>query len=145
MNLSTVYSQTLLNIKVYCLVSVLDTSSSSLFFLIHFVGTSTLTTPVCLWVCLSVCFCQVPSLNGQLGGPVRGQMTSCQTPMARHPSREQLIDYLMLKVSHGQQPLGPPPPRADHDTLQQEVGWGGWMDEELQFNEAPYPQSLKHI
>ncbi|XP_036823481.1 erbin isoform X1 [Oncorhynchus mykiss] len=63
---------------------------------------------------------QVPSLNGQLGGPVRGQMTSCQTPMARHPSREQLIDYLMLKVSHGQQPLGPPPPRADHDTLQQE-------------------------
>uniref|UniRef100_A0A8C7TD48 Erbb2 interacting protein n=1 Tax=Oncorhynchus mykiss TaxID=8022 RepID=A0A8C7TD48_ONCMY len=62
----------------------------------------------------------VPSLNGQLGGPVRGQMTSCQTPMARHPSREQLIDYLMLKVSHGQQPLGPPPPRADHDTLQQE-------------------------
>uniref|UniRef100_A0A8C7TL77 Erbb2 interacting protein n=1 Tax=Oncorhynchus mykiss TaxID=8022 RepID=A0A8C7TL77_ONCMY len=63
---------------------------------------------------------KVPSLNGQLGGPVRGQMTSCQTPMARHPSREQLIDYLMLKVSHGQQPLGPPPPRADHDTLQQE-------------------------
>ncbi|XP_024252842.1 erbin isoform X3 [Oncorhynchus tshawytscha] len=63
---------------------------------------------------------QVPSLNGQLGGPVRGQMTSCQTPMARHPSREQLIDYLMLKVSHGQQPQGPPPPRADHDTLQQE-------------------------
>ncbi|XP_020321447.1 erbin isoform X4 [Oncorhynchus kisutch] len=63
---------------------------------------------------------KVPSLNGQLGGPVRGQMTSCQTPMARHPSREQLIDYLMLKVSHGQQPQGPPPPRADHDTLQQE-------------------------
>uniref|UniRef100_A0A8C7TGQ3 Erbb2 interacting protein n=1 Tax=Oncorhynchus mykiss TaxID=8022 RepID=A0A8C7TGQ3_ONCMY len=74
----------------------------------------------CLSLCVSVCFCQVPSLNGQLGGPVRGQMTSCQTPMARHPSREQLIDYLMLKVSHGQQPLGPPPPRADHDTLQQE-------------------------
>ncbi|XP_064828517.1 erbin-like isoform X4 [Oncorhynchus masou masou] len=63
---------------------------------------------------------KVPSLNGQLGGPMRGQMTSCQTPMARHPSREQLIDYLMLKVSHGQQPQGPPPPRADHDTLQQE-------------------------
>uniref|UniRef100_A0A4W5MH80 Erbb2 interacting protein n=1 Tax=Hucho hucho TaxID=62062 RepID=A0A4W5MH80_9TELE len=63
----------------------------------------------------------VPSMNGQMGGPVRGQMTSCQTPMARHPSREQLIDYLMLKVSHGQQPHGPPPPRADHDTLQQEL------------------------
>lgn len=66
-------------------------------------------------------------MNGQMGGPVRGQMMSCQAPMARHPSREQLIDYLMLKVSHGQQPQGPPPPRADHDTLQQEVGWGnGW-------------------
>uniref|UniRef100_A0A673YS79 Erbb2 interacting protein n=1 Tax=Salmo trutta TaxID=8032 RepID=A0A673YS79_SALTR len=63
---------------------------------------------------------KVPSMNGQLSGPVRGQMTSCQTPMARHPSREQLIDYLMLKVSHGQQPQGPHPPRADHDTLQQE-------------------------
>ncbi|CAB1332625.1 unnamed protein product, partial [Coregonus sp. 'balchen'] len=40
---------------------------------------------------------KVPSINGQIGGPVRGQMTSCQAPMARHPSREQLIDYLMLK------------------------------------------------
>uniref|UniRef100_A0A674EXN6 Erbb2 interacting protein n=1 Tax=Salmo trutta TaxID=8032 RepID=A0A674EXN6_SALTR len=63
----------------------------------------------------------VPLMNGQMGGPVRGQMTSCQAPMARHPSREQLIDYLMLKVSHGQQPQGPPPPRATHDTLQQEI------------------------
>uniref|UniRef100_A0A4W5MGF5 Erbb2 interacting protein n=1 Tax=Hucho hucho TaxID=62062 RepID=A0A4W5MGF5_9TELE len=81
---------------------------------------------ICLSLSVSVCvcqsvFCQVPSMNGQMGGPVRGQMTSCQTPMARHPSREQLIDYLMLKVSHGQQPHGPPPPRADHDTLQQEL------------------------
>uniref|UniRef100_A0A674EXJ2 Erbb2 interacting protein n=1 Tax=Salmo trutta TaxID=8032 RepID=A0A674EXJ2_SALTR len=64
---------------------------------------------------------KVPLMNGQMGGPVRGQMTSCQAPMARHPSREQLIDYLMLKVSHGQQPQGPPPPRATHDTLQQEI------------------------
>uniref|UniRef100_A0A8C7LR98 Erbb2 interacting protein n=1 Tax=Oncorhynchus kisutch TaxID=8019 RepID=A0A8C7LR98_ONCKI len=63
----------------------------------------------------------VPLMNGQLGGPVRGQMTSCQAPMARHPSREQLIDYLMLKVSHGQQPQGPPPPRATQDTLHQEM------------------------
>lgn len=37
--------------------------------------------------------------------------------MARHPSREQLIDYLMLKVSH--QPQGPQ--RILQDTLQQEV------------------------
>ncbi|XP_013992547.1 erbin isoform X3 [Salmo salar] len=64
---------------------------------------------------------KVPLMNGQMGGPVRGQMMSCQAPMARHPSREQLIDYLMLKVSHGQQPQGPPPPRATHDTLQQEI------------------------
>uniref|UniRef100_A0A8C7PRL3 Erbb2 interacting protein n=1 Tax=Oncorhynchus mykiss TaxID=8022 RepID=A0A8C7PRL3_ONCMY len=64
---------------------------------------------------------KVPLMNGQMGGPVRGQMTSCQAPMARHPSREQLIDYLMLKVSHGQQPLGPPPPRATQDTLHQEM------------------------
>ncbi|XP_064798981.1 erbin-like isoform X2 [Oncorhynchus masou masou] len=64
---------------------------------------------------------KVPLMNGQMGGPVRGQMTSCQAPMARHPSREQLIDYLMLKVSHGQQPQGPPPPRATQDTLHQEM------------------------
>lgn len=37
--------------------------------------------------------------------------------MARHPSREQLIDYLMLKVSQ------PPPgaPRGPQDAAQQEV------------------------
>ncbi|XP_061589941.1 erbin isoform X5 [Cololabis saira] len=40
-----------------------------------------------------------------------------QSPMARHPSREQLIDYLMLKVS--QPPQGPP--RVQQDTLQQEI------------------------
>uniref|UniRef100_A0A8C8FD61 PDZ domain-containing protein n=1 Tax=Oncorhynchus tshawytscha TaxID=74940 RepID=A0A8C8FD61_ONCTS len=64
---------------------------------------------------------KVPLMNGQMCGPVRGQMTSCQAPMARHPSREQLIDYLMLKVSHGQQPQGPPQPRATQDTLHQEM------------------------
>uniref|UniRef100_A0A4W5LE93 Erbb2 interacting protein n=1 Tax=Hucho hucho TaxID=62062 RepID=A0A4W5LE93_9TELE len=78
---------------------------------------------VCLSVCVYVCLCvaQVPLMNGQMGGPMRGQMTSCQAPMARHPSREQLIDYLMLKVSHGQQPQGHPPIGAAHDTLQQEI------------------------
>ncbi|XP_070707278.1 erbin isoform X3 [Pempheris klunzingeri] len=40
-----------------------------------------------------------------------------QGSMARHPSREQLIDYLMLKVSH--QPQGPP--RIPLDSLQQEI------------------------
>ncbi|XP_017163422.1 erbin isoform X3 [Poecilia reticulata] len=58
---------------------------------------------------------KVPSMNGQMGPSVRPQMS--QTSMARHPSREQLIDYLMLKVS--QQPHGPP--RIPHDTLQQEI------------------------
>lgn len=58
---------------------------------------------------------KVPTLNGQMGPPGRPQMS--QAPMARHPSREQLIDYLMLKVS--QQPQGPP--RIPQDTVQQEV------------------------
>lgn len=64
-----------------------------------------------------VCFSEVP-LNGQMGPSGRSQMS--QTPMARHPSREQLIDYLMLKVSH--QPQGPP--RIPQDTLLQEVSNG---------------------
>ncbi|KAM9734853.1 erbin isoform 2-T2 [Menidia menidia] len=58
---------------------------------------------------------KVPLMNGQMGPSVRPQMS--QTSMARHPSREQLIDYLMLKVS--QQPQGPP--RIPNDTLQQEI------------------------
>ncbi|XP_051794434.1 erbin isoform X12 [Acanthochromis polyacanthus] len=58
---------------------------------------------------------KVPLVNGQMGPSVRPQMS--QASMARHPSREQLIDYLMLKVS--QQPPGPP--RIPHDGLQQEI------------------------
>ncbi|XP_036384728.1 erbin isoform X2 [Megalops cyprinoides] len=60
---------------------------------------------------------KVPLTNGQMCPPGRPPITCGQTPMARHPSREQLIDYLMLKVS--QQPQGPP--RAPHEVLQQEV------------------------
>ncbi|XP_068190873.1 erbin isoform X2 [Antennarius striatus] len=59
---------------------------------------------------------KVPLMNGQMGPSVRPQMS--QASMARHPSREQLIDYLMLKVSH--QPQGGPP-RVPLDTLQQEI------------------------
>uniref|UniRef100_A0A8D3DEX2 Erbin n=1 Tax=Scophthalmus maximus TaxID=52904 RepID=A0A8D3DEX2_SCOMX len=59
-------------------------------------------------------FC-VPLMNGQMGPSGRPQMS--QGPMARHPSREQLIDYLMLKVS--QQPPGAP--RGPHDAMQQEL------------------------
>ncbi|XP_070707279.1 erbin isoform X4 [Pempheris klunzingeri] len=58
---------------------------------------------------------KVPLMNGQMGPSVRPQMS--QGSMARHPSREQLIDYLMLKVSH--QPQGPP--RIPLDSLQQEI------------------------
>ncbi|KAK9532336.1 hypothetical protein VZT92_009724 [Zoarces viviparus] len=62
---------------------------------------------------------KVPLMNGQMGPSVRPQVN--QAPMARHPSREQLIDYLMLKVSH--QPPGPPgppgPPRLPQDALQE--------------------------
>uniref|UniRef100_A0A671WVB0 Erbin n=1 Tax=Sparus aurata TaxID=8175 RepID=A0A671WVB0_SPAAU len=57
-------------------------------------------------------FC-VPLMNGQMVPSGRPQMT--QAPMARHPSREQLIDYLMLKVSHQQ----PGPPRMPQDALQE--------------------------
>ncbi|XP_035523399.1 erbin isoform X1 [Morone saxatilis] len=58
---------------------------------------------------------KVPLMNGQMGTTGRPQMS--QAPMARHPSREQLIDYLMLKVSH--QPQGPP--RMPQDALQHEI------------------------
>uniref|UniRef100_A0A3P9JPY9 Erbin n=1 Tax=Oryzias latipes TaxID=8090 RepID=A0A3P9JPY9_ORYLA len=54
---------------------------------------------------------KVPLMNGQMAPSVRAP-----TSMGRHPSREQLIDYLMLKVSQPQAP-----PRYPHDTRQQEI------------------------
>lgn len=54
-------------------------------------------------------------MNGQMGPSARPPMS--QSSMARHPSREQLIDYLMLKVS--QQPQGPS--RIPLEPIQQEV------------------------
>ena len=68
-------------------------------------------------------------MNGQIGPAVRPQAS--QGSMARHPSREQLIDYLMLKVSHP--PQAPPqgPPRIPPDALQQEVRHGGELLETL--------------
>ncbi|XP_029940520.1 erbin isoform X2 [Salarias fasciatus] len=59
---------------------------------------------------------KVPLMNGQMGPPVRPPAS--QASMARHPSREQLIDYLMLKVSQ-QPPAGPQ--RLQHDAPQQEI------------------------
>ncbi|KAM8828599.1 erbin isoform 2-T2 [Spinachia spinachia] len=58
---------------------------------------------------------KVPLMNGQMGPSARPQVS--QGTMARHPSREQLIDYLMLKVSH--QPPGPP--RLPADTPHHEI------------------------
>ncbi|RVE66070.1 hypothetical protein OJAV_G00122870 [Oryzias javanicus] len=54
---------------------------------------------------------KVPLMNGQMVPSSRPQ-----TSMGRHPSREQLIDYLMLKVSQPQAP-----PRYPHDTRPQEI------------------------
>ncbi|XP_006796935.1 erbin isoform X1 [Neolamprologus brichardi] len=58
---------------------------------------------------------KVPLMNGQMGPSARPPMS--QSSMARHPSREQLIDYLMLKVS--QQPQGPS--RIPLEPIQQEI------------------------
>ncbi|KAI1900266.1 hypothetical protein AGOR_G00048220 [Albula goreensis] len=55
---------------------------------------------------------KVPYTNGQMCPRGRPQM-----PVARHPSREQLIDYMMQRVSQ-QHPGHPCPP---HEHLQQEV------------------------
>ncbi|XP_069043185.1 erbin isoform X1 [Lepisosteus oculatus] len=67
---------------------------------------------------------KVPLTNGQMCPPSRppmncnqGHCLPAQAPVARHPSREQLIDYLMLKVS--QHPQGPT--RPPQEVLQQEV------------------------
>lgn len=53
------------------------------------------------------CFIQIPLTNGQMCQPQRPQANYSQvhhlppqSSVARHPSREQLIDYLMLKVAH---------------------------------------------
>ncbi|XP_061655251.1 erbin isoform X3 [Phyllopteryx taeniolatus] len=50
---------------------------------------------------------KVPLMNGQVVSSARPHVS--QTSMARHASREQLIDYLMLKVSHqASGPMRPP-------------------------------------
>lgn len=59
----------------------------------------------------------MPLSNGQMGQPLRPQAS-----VARHPSREQLIDYLMLKVAH-QPPYIQPhcSARQGHELAKQEV------------------------
>ncbi|XP_047585050.1 erbin isoform X5 [Lutra lutra] len=55
--------------------------------------------------------------------------------VARHPSREQLIDYLMLKVAH-QPPYTQPhcPPRQGHELARQEIRVRVEKDPELGFS-----------
>ncbi|MBN3288573.1 ERBIN protein, partial [Polyodon spathula] len=67
---------------------------------------------------------KVPLTNGQKCPTSRPQMNCSQVhcppsqaAMVRHPSREQLIDYLMLKVSHQSQA----PSRQPHEIVQKEV------------------------
>lgn len=75
------------------------------------------------------CFVQIPLTNGQMCQPQRPQANYTQvhhlppqSSVARHPSREQLIDYLMLKVAH-QPPYTQSqcPPRQSHELAKQEV------------------------
>uniref|UniRef100_A0A8C2XV34 PDZ domain-containing protein n=1 Tax=Capra hircus TaxID=9925 RepID=A0A8C2XV34_CAPHI len=72
---------------------------------------------------------RMPLSNGQMGQPLRPQANYSQihhplpqASVARHPSREQLIDYLMLKVAH-QPPYTQPhcSPRQGHELARQEI------------------------
>ncbi|NXB20124.1 ERBIN protein, partial [Rhagologus leucostigma] len=85
---------------------------------------------------------QMPLANGQMGQPQRLQANYSQvhhlppqSSVARHPSREQLIDYLMLKVAHQ-------PPytqsqcshRQGHELAKQEIRVRVDKDPELGFS-----------
>uniref|UniRef100_A0A8C4SBP6 Erbin n=1 Tax=Erpetoichthys calabaricus TaxID=27687 RepID=A0A8C4SBP6_ERPCA len=73
-------------------------------------------------------FC-VPLSNGQMCPASRSQINSSQVhcppqqgTVVRHPSREQLIDYLMLKVNQPPQyNQSQGPTRSPHECVQQEV------------------------
>ncbi|XP_027527181.1 erbin isoform X6 [Neopelma chrysocephalum] len=85
---------------------------------------------------------QMPLTNGQMCQPQRLQASYSQvhhlppqSSVARHPSREQLIDYLMLKVAHH------PPytqsqcsPRQSHELAKQEIRVRIDKDPELGFS-----------
>jgi len=84
----------------------------------------------------------MPLINGQMGQPLRPQAHYSQihqplpqASVARHPSREQLIDYLMLKVTH-QPPYTQPhcPPRQGHEPARQEIRVRVEKDPELGFS-----------
>ncbi|NWI17517.1 ERBIN protein, partial [Crypturellus soui] len=88
------------------------------------------------------CFIQVPLTNGQICQPQRPQVNYSQVhhlppqaSVARHPSREQLIEYLMLKVVH-QPPYVPSQcsPRQSHEMVKQEIRVRIDKDPELGFS-----------
>ncbi|KAM7166961.1 erbin isoform 2-T5 [Macrochelys suwanniensis] len=85
---------------------------------------------------------QIPMTNGQMCQPPRPQTNYSevhhpppQASVARHPSREQLIDYLMLKVVH-QPPYTQPqcPPKQGHEMAKQEIRVRIEKDPELGFS-----------
>ncbi|XP_030653717.1 erbin isoform X2 [Nomascus leucogenys] len=84
---------------------------------------------------------RMPLSNGQMGQPLRPQTNYSQihhppqASVARHPSREQLIDYLMLKVAH-QPPYTQPhcSPRQGHELAKQEIRVRVEKDPELGFS-----------
>ncbi|XP_028365982.1 erbin isoform X3 [Phyllostomus discolor] len=85
---------------------------------------------------------KMPLSNGQMGQPLMPQANYSQihhplpqASVARHPSREQLIDYLMLKVAH-QPPYTQPhcSPRQGHELARQEIRVRVEKDPELGFS-----------
>ncbi|XP_010019117.1 PREDICTED: protein LAP2 isoform X2 [Nestor notabilis] len=85
---------------------------------------------------------KVPLTNGQMCQPQRSQANYSQlhhlppqSSVARHPSREQLIDYLMLKVAH-QPPYSQSQcsPRQSHELAKQEIRVRIDKDPELGFS-----------
>uniref|UniRef100_A0A8C3SAN4 Erbb2 interacting protein n=1 Tax=Chelydra serpentina TaxID=8475 RepID=A0A8C3SAN4_CHESE len=85
---------------------------------------------------------KIPMTNGQMCQPPRPQINYSQVhhpppqaSVARHPSREQLIDYLMLKVVH-QPPYTQPqcPPKQGHEMAKQEIRVRIEKDPELGFS-----------
>uniref|UniRef100_A0A8B9PY93 Erbin n=1 Tax=Apteryx owenii TaxID=8824 RepID=A0A8B9PY93_APTOW len=84
---------------------------------------------------------KIPLTNGQMCQPQRPQANYSQvhhlpqSSVVRHPSREQLIDYLMLKVAH-QPPYAQSQcsPRQSHEMVKQEIRVRIDKDPELGFS-----------
>ncbi|XP_036266637.1 erbin isoform X5 [Pipistrellus kuhlii] len=84
---------------------------------------------------------RMPLSNGQMGQPLRPQANYSQihhplpqASVARHPSREQLIDYLMLKVAHQPPYTQPHCSRQGHEVARQEIRVRVEKDPELGFS-----------